>query len=138
MRYERRKELKNHSAAELAKTLTHFDPEYPVWIQHVDSIYPVIGISSEIINDMISLESEETYGNKPSRTILSKDLIEELNNIIKNYDESDDVEICAEATCNPDKTLDMQLTDPCTFAAVESYSCTKSIYLITGTPVVYC
>lgn len=138
MRYENRKELLSHSAAELTKTLAQFNPDYPVWIQHVDSIYPVTGVSTGIVDDMISLASEETYGNTPSKTFSARDLIEEIRHSLKTDDCQADVDICAEATCNPDETLDMQLTEACIFSAVGSSSITKSIYIITGNPVMYC
>lgn len=98
----------------IVEALRKVPQDYLVYARHVDSIYPIVGITVDCsLEGAIGFSSEETHGKEPTKTYTTEQLLREILAYMENLRLGPDTKSYLEAADNVDTELDMQMCNPC-------------------------
>lgn len=138
MLYTKHESFPCHRVLNIMEALKEAPANYLVYAKHVDAIYPVTAVAPDAGEETVSFASEETYGREPSKTYTTRQLLEEIEQSMKQEQMGLDTEAYLEAADNTDPDLDMQLCEPCEIAGYGIDDTCRLFFLIAGACWDYC
>lgn len=127
-----------HRILNIMEALKKAPADYLVYAKHVDALYPITAVTLDSGEETVSFASKETYGRKPSKTYTAKQLLDEIEQSMKQNQLGIDTVAYLEAADNTDPDLDMQLCEPCEIEGYGIDDICCLFFLIAGTCWDYC
>ena len=133
MKYSRTGDFPCHKMLNILQALKEAPGDYLIYASHVDSIYPITGVTVGDVEDTVNFSSIETYGRPPQRIMTVKVLLQQIERLFKENKELDPyIDACLEAVEDADPALDLQMTEPCEIGGWAVDDTCRHFYLLAG------